>query len=145
MTAIRSRIYPPLRDLIASRMPKLDRALGPLGLNSVRLVFNAMTGLEIMGSEPIGHSSFCVYLDLLEQGAAGKLQEAIQNGLWAIRKIRAPRAPANARVLVSRNRREGSDPARKNRRRARVIWRQSYTFGYNAPPPRDPGGTTRRN
>jgi hypothetical protein len=125
MTAICSRVYPPLRHLIETRMPKLDRALGPLGLNHVREVFNAMTGLDIMPSELVGQTTEHVYADLLEQDAAGTLMtEALPNGLWAIRKLKAPPAGANARVLVSRNRREGWYAGR---------WNGQHVRG--APPP----------
>lgn len=131
------RIYDPLRQLVVTRMPVLDRALGPLPLSQVRQVLNAMTGLDIKGDEGITTSSQRAHAALVEMDAAGKLPEAMQNGLWAIRKLRAQPAPANARLLTSRNKREGwyrgnggKSPRYRNYRRVQ------HLRGGEAPPAR---------
>lgn len=82
------RIEPELRAFIAEKMPELNKALGPLSLNSCRKVFNAMTGLQIQGAEPILESCGHILAELREMEAAGTLlTEALPNGLAEVVRI----------------------------------------------------------
>ena len=89
MTAICARVHPQLRHFIETKMPALDRAIGPLCLDHIRQVFNAMTGLEIQPCEEIYQSTYCVYMELLEMDEAGTLlTEAMPKGLTEVERIK---------------------------------------------------------
>ena len=68
-----SSFSPELRKFIKSRVPELNKALGPIRKSDLRLVFNAMTGLSVADSEEVAASTEKYCRKLIEMEAAGTL------------------------------------------------------------------------
>ena len=85
-----SLISPELRKFIESRLPELHKALGPIAKADLRLVFNAMTGLDIGQTEGIADSTEKYHRKLIEMEKAGTLYlVGLDAAMKEVRRIRS--------------------------------------------------------